>query len=57
MKPSFNLIWTDAKTGNKVQMENMSSKYLANFIIKLGKDCIEPEIIICPNQQYLGNPK
>ena len=57
MKPSFNLIWTDSKTGSKTVMENMSSKYLANLIIKLGNDAIEHEIIICPNQEYLGEPK
>jgi hypothetical protein len=57
MKPSFNLTWTDSVTGNRVKMENMSSKFLANYIIKLGEECIDPEITICPNQEYLGEPK
>jgi hypothetical protein len=57
MKPSFNLTWTDFKSGNRILMENMSSKYVTNLIIKLGEKCIEPEITICPNQQYLGDPK
>ena len=57
MKVSFNLTWTDSVTGNRVGMENMSSKFLANYIIKLGKECIDPEITICPNQEYLGEPK
>lgn len=54
---SFNLTWTDLESGNRVYMENMGSKYLANIIIKLGAKCIDPEIEICPNQEYLGDPK
>lgn len=54
---SFNLSWTDSVTGNRVIMENMSSKFLVNYILRLGKDCIDPEIYECPNRQYLGEPK
>lgn len=57
MKISFNLTWTDCITGNRVGMENMGSKFLANYIIQLGKNCIDPEITICPNQKFLGEPK
>jgi len=57
MTLSFNLIWTDSKSKNRIQMENMSSKCLANLIIRLGNTAIEHEITICPNQEYLGKPK
>lgn len=57
MTPSFNLVWTDSKSKKRIKMENMSSKYLANLILRLGDTAIEHEITICPNQEYLGDPK
>jgi hypothetical protein len=42
-------------TGNRVHLENMGSKFLADKIIQLGENLIDPEISICTNP--FGEPK